>query len=159
MAQVSINTIKSWFLTGIRPVQENYHDWMDSFWHKDESIPTASVAGLDAILGDTATNTQIDNLQQQIDNLVVAAGREDIFLSSGGNDYIIPEGRLVECLIFTASASTQVEVFETASGDPISDFLCKNTEPYLLRVDIIKNQDFTITINVLNPLNLTVLFR
>ncbi|MBV7269104.1 hypothetical protein [Winogradskyella luteola] len=30
-------TIKSYFETGDRPTQEQYHDTWDSFWHKDES--------------------------------------------------------------------------------------------------------------------------
>ena len=36
MAIVSRAAIKQWFLTGLVPLQEQYHDWLDSFWHKTE---------------------------------------------------------------------------------------------------------------------------
>ncbi len=36
-------TIKSYFETGDRPTQEQYHDTWDSFWHKDEVIPVESI--------------------------------------------------------------------------------------------------------------------
>ena len=35
--------IKSYFNTGDKPTQEQYHDTWDSFWHKDETIPAKSL--------------------------------------------------------------------------------------------------------------------
>jgi hypothetical protein len=66
MALVSRATIKSWFTTGLRPIQNNYHDWLDSFFHKDDTIAISNVTGLNAALSGLATTTQIDNLQAQI---------------------------------------------------------------------------------------------
>jgi hypothetical protein len=68
MALVSRATIKSWFITGLRPIQNNYHDWLDSFFHKDDTIAISNVTGLNAALSGLATTTQIDNLQAEIAN-------------------------------------------------------------------------------------------
>ena len=46
-----LNTLKSWFRTGLKPPQEQFWAWMDSYFHKDEKIPAASIEGLDALLG------------------------------------------------------------------------------------------------------------
>ncbi|MEO0337574.1 MAG: hypothetical protein AAF242_00010 [Bacteroidota bacterium] len=55
MPVTSIQTIKNWFKTGLRPLQEQYHAWMDSYWHKNETIPTSSIETLDAQLNDINT--------------------------------------------------------------------------------------------------------
>jgi hypothetical protein len=76
MAQVSLNTIKNWFVTGLKPIQENYHDWLDSYWHKDENIPITKIGGLEAVLADLATYQQLQNLAANIApiNMGVAGG-------------------------------------------------------------------------------------
>lgn len=38
--------IKSYFNTGDKPTQEQYHDTWDSFWHKDEMIPCENIESL-----------------------------------------------------------------------------------------------------------------
>lgn len=50
MAKVSINIIKEWFKNQMKPPQEQFWAWLDSFWHKDDLIPTASIEGLDGKL-------------------------------------------------------------------------------------------------------------
>lgn len=35
------------FENGDRPKQENFWEWMDSYWHKDEKIDMAKIAGLE----------------------------------------------------------------------------------------------------------------
>jgi len=34
----NINTIKNWFVTGAKPLQQQFWDWLDSFRHKDDKI-------------------------------------------------------------------------------------------------------------------------
>lgn len=41
-----IDTLKSWFTTGKYPTQEQFWDWMDSFFHKSEGIAIDSITGL-----------------------------------------------------------------------------------------------------------------
>lgn len=46
MAKVSINIIKDWFKNQMKPPQEQFWSWLDSFWHKDEPIPQTAVKDL-----------------------------------------------------------------------------------------------------------------
>src|SRR5689334_14657705 len=50
MALQSINTLKNWFKRGFKPLQQQFYDWMDSFWHKDEMIPMNKVDQLETVL-------------------------------------------------------------------------------------------------------------
>jgi hypothetical protein len=38
MAIQPINTIKAWFVTGAKPLQNQFWDWLDSFRHRSEAI-------------------------------------------------------------------------------------------------------------------------
>lgn len=46
MAKQSLNTIRTWFKSTLMPTQAQFWDTWDSFWHKDELIPTARIEGL-----------------------------------------------------------------------------------------------------------------
>lgn len=50
MAIVSLNTIKNWFKTGLKPTQTQFWDAWDSFRHKSDAVPYADIEGLDAVL-------------------------------------------------------------------------------------------------------------
>ncbi len=50
MAKQSLNTLKNWFKTGLKPLQVQFWHWMDSFWHKDELIPATTIDGLQGLL-------------------------------------------------------------------------------------------------------------
>ena len=43
MAKKSIAILKQYYLTGLRPTQQNYHDWLDSFLHKDDGVLITSI--------------------------------------------------------------------------------------------------------------------
>ncbi|WP_267402807.1 MULTISPECIES: hypothetical protein [unclassified Chryseobacterium] len=51
---IPLNTIYSYFETGDFPTQEQFQASWSSFWHKDESIPTTKIAGLDNLLQNKA---------------------------------------------------------------------------------------------------------
>jgi hypothetical protein len=42
----NINIILGWFKTGKKPTQKQFWDSWQSFWHKDEQIPQASITNL-----------------------------------------------------------------------------------------------------------------
>jgi len=50
MSKQSLNTLKSWFVTKAKPLAVQFWHWMDSYWHKDELIPAASIDGLQTLL-------------------------------------------------------------------------------------------------------------
>ena len=75
MAIQTLNTIKNWFRTGLKPSEAQFWDTWDSFWHKADEIPTASVIGLDAILTGKASqelvDLTIDNLNGHMAEIVI----------------------------------------------------------------------------------------
>jgi hypothetical protein len=60
MAKQTLNTIKNWFKTGLKPTQAQFWDTWDSFWHKDEMIPSAKITNLDTILTGKASQEGVD---------------------------------------------------------------------------------------------------
>jgi hypothetical protein len=55
----SLNTIKNWFKTGLKPTQQQFWDTWDSFWHKDENIPVANIEGIDNLLNQKANKSLV----------------------------------------------------------------------------------------------------
>ncbi len=66
------NKLKSWFVTGAYPVQNQFWDWLDSYIHKSEDqISIDNVASLRDILNqkaDQETYSAMFNLYQQLSN-------------------------------------------------------------------------------------------
>ena len=61
MAKTAINTIKQWFKTGLKPTQDQFWNWMDSYWHKDELIPQDKIQDLSTALSGKADADQLEN--------------------------------------------------------------------------------------------------
>ena len=61
MAKTAINTIKQWFKTGLKPTQDQFWNWIDSFWHKDELIPQKNIQDLETTLSGKADADQLAN--------------------------------------------------------------------------------------------------
>lgn len=61
MAKTAINTIKNWFKTGLKPTQDQFWNWMDSYWHKDELIPQDKIQDLSTALSGKADADQLAN--------------------------------------------------------------------------------------------------
>ncbi len=55
-----INNLKQWFRNGLKPTQEQFWAWMDSYWHKGEKIPQASIEGLDKSLENKAETSAVE---------------------------------------------------------------------------------------------------
>lgn len=55
------STLKNWFKTGLKPTQDQFWDWMDSFWHKTETIAVSVIDGLQGLL-----DNKIDTAQRGI---------------------------------------------------------------------------------------------
>lgn len=54
-------TIKNWFKTGLKPTQEQFWAWIDSFWHKDEKIPITAIDDIENILNAKADAESLSN--------------------------------------------------------------------------------------------------
>jgi hypothetical protein len=46
MAKTALSVLKNWFKTGLKPTETHFHNWLDSFWHKDEKIPAANISDM-----------------------------------------------------------------------------------------------------------------
>lgn len=55
------NTIKNWFLTGLKPTQAQFWATWDSFWHKDEKIPITAIYDIENILNEKADAEALAN--------------------------------------------------------------------------------------------------
>ena len=64
MAKQTLNTIKSWFRTGLKASQRQYWDTLDSFWHRDKKIPIDAIDELDTRLNEAALdiNSKVDKV-------------------------------------------------------------------------------------------------
>jgi hypothetical protein len=56
----NINTILSWFKTGLKPTQAQFWASWQSFWHKDEMIPQSSINNLTNVLNAKTENDQFN---------------------------------------------------------------------------------------------------
>ena len=59
---VDKDTLKSWFQRGMKPLASQFASWIDSFWHKGDIIPTASIDGLENTLNKKAEQLDVNNL-------------------------------------------------------------------------------------------------
>lgn len=50
MSKRDLNTLKSWFEIQDKPTQAQFWDWLDSFFHKDDNVPSSKVEGLQGLL-------------------------------------------------------------------------------------------------------------
>ena len=54
MAVVQRNTLKQWFMRGLKPLGSQFSDWIDSFRHVDDPISSDDVGGLSELLNERA---------------------------------------------------------------------------------------------------------
>ena len=62
----SINILKGWFTTGKFPTQTQFWAWLDSFRHKDESVPVNEIEGLNELL---VLKADIESLANHINDV------------------------------------------------------------------------------------------
>ncbi len=78
MAKQTINTLKNWFRTALKPTQAQFWDWLDSYFHKDDKIPLTSLDGLQAELDKKrSTETPI--------NISEVTGLDEALENAGGS--------------------------------------------------------------------------
>ncbi len=65
MAIRSIAQLKAWFKRGAYPTAEQFADWIDSFFHKEEKIPISSIDGLPDRLNAKYDRTSGEELERR----------------------------------------------------------------------------------------------
>jgi hypothetical protein len=78
MAIQTLNTLKTWFKTGLKPSQQQFWDTWDSFRHKIEKVPFQDVENLEQTLNEKAEKSQLDlHTNSQLAHAVLFAAKED----------------------------------------------------------------------------------
>lgn len=114
MAKTAISTIKTWFETGDYPTQTQFWNWLDSFWHKDDELPTSQITDLDTLLAGKATTEETNSLQTQINN--INTGNAPVSETYTANaSYEIAEGKLLEKIVVMPTAA--LTGFGLGTGD------------------------------------------
>lgn len=65
MATRNITQLKSWFKRGLYPSESQFHDWLDSFFHKEEKIPIASIDQLTEQLNGKYPDSEGNELEKK----------------------------------------------------------------------------------------------
>ena len=125
----TIATIKNWFRTGLKPTQQQFWDWLDSFVHKTDSIDQTQVNGLTTTLAGLATTASVDELKGQSTTISTSTGT-----------IALPAGTILAKLrIKSNSAIAALNVGTTAGGNQIlaAESIAANTAAiYSLDIDI-----------------------
>jgi hypothetical protein len=78
------NTLKGWFETNDYPNQNQFWDWLDSFWNKFETISMSAIEGLTSALGLKADQEYVDNaLAQKADQTDLETNQQAITTLQG----------------------------------------------------------------------------
>ena len=91
MAKQSINTLKQFFKTGLKPSQSNFWDVLDSFFHKDDKIPITSIEGIQsefdkyAMKGVDIEISDVVGLTEALENGIGTPGADGISPHFGEN--------------------------------------------------------------------------
>jgi len=111
MAITARSILKTWFETGDTPLQSQFWNWLDSYWHKDDdSIPVSAInaSELEALIQDEIANADIDPAEP----ISVAI--------TGSGTATLPAGQLLDKIVAIGTAGVEVKVGTTASGDEIA---------------------------------------
>lgn len=79
------NLLKSWFGTGNKPTQGQFAQWIDSFWHKEDTIAITDVQGLQTVLGGKAAASSLGTIDAKTMPAGGASG--DVLAKASNADY------------------------------------------------------------------------
>lgn len=123
MPVASLSTIKNWFRTNLKPSQGQFWDTWDSFWHKQELIPTSAIGGLDAALAG------------------IPAGGVVVVNVVGSASYVLAAGRLMDVIVWEGAGSLLVGT--SSGGSEIIDHP-SDTPGALYRIDFYRLSATTV---------------
>lgn len=105
MAKQTVNTLKGWYITYAKPVQQQFWDWLDSYRHKDDLI---TFDDLD------------DGLQDVFQS--IGAGYSQPVTMAASKSFIIPAGFSVyKIYVNTDYPDAQIFIGETEGASNLLD--------------------------------------
>jgi hypothetical protein len=138
MAIQTLNTIKNWFKTSLKPSQQQFWDTWDSFRHKLDKVPVKDVEGIDELLNAKADknvlNDHISDINAHAQQVNTDWNSESGFSQLlnkpdfktingesvlGDGNIIIEEGGLqnLDQTLANGNTSTKEMIFESNGGD------------------------------------------
>jgi len=136
--------LKTYFETGDKPTQEQFYEWMDSYWHKDESAQmkitsTTEISnqtksanghsqnGKNVLIdnGSTAINYKINLTSDTEENLLITG----VKLGSGNINFVVGSG---------TPTLTQIDYTLAINGNRGSRFMISrvgNTNEFLIFIN------------------------
>lgn len=100
---VSANTLKGWFITLAKPVQEQFWDWVDSFRHKSEPIALNDLT------------VELQNALQGIAAVNVFRPEEKVY--SNDATFLMPAKYRLEHIAFKNGSGTDMSITVTVNGE------------------------------------------
>lgn len=162
MAIQTLNTIKNWFKTSLKPSQQQFWDTWDSFRHKLEKVPVKDIEGIDELLNVKADKTVLNdhlsdinahapqvntdwNSQSGFSQLLNKPEFKTINGESilGDGDIIIKEGELqnLDQVLMEGNTSSQGLQFYAGGTDVESSSVIHTINPYF---NIIENKSVQV---------------
>ncbi|MEI8087100.1 MAG: hypothetical protein WCG93_12900 [Paludibacter sp.] len=122
MAKQTLSVLKAWFAKGLKPTASQFSDMFDSFFHKDDKVPAASVDGLQDLLDAKASTDALGGYWSKDEQLPGAnVGAADVSYSN--TTYPTVEKALDKLLYVTPSVSSFVASIASAEKGQTIDSL------------------------------------
>ncbi len=102
MSVASRLQLKDWFKTGLKPLQAQYHAWIDSFLHVGDSISMSQIDNLDTTLQNLVTIQQFNTLG----NALIPISISNIQLAQVS----VGIGKLLEVVVVEVTGLTSVVI-------------------------------------------------
>lgn len=116
MATTDKTTLKNWFRNKLKPTQEQFWAWMNSYWHKSEQIPTSQIESLDTILNAKATTDELNNLSNQVADELNTMNQQLVLVNDElGGKVDIEEGKQLSTEDFTTLLKQKLEVIDMST--------------------------------------------
>lgn len=126
MAVQTRSLLKTWFETLDKPTQQQFWDWLDSYFHKNDSIPQSAVDGLVAALSDLPTSGQLD---------IVDALPPTLLNVSGSGTYEVPAGKILQYIVCEATVDASCDIGTSAGGTQLISASLKANTPQTFRFE------------------------
>lgn len=106
-------TLKQWFHTGAKPTEDQFANWMDSYWHKTEAIDITSISNLSGKLSSFASEADLDLLSNKVTTLTSSnAGKLDC--SPNDNiEYVLYNGSIIPLSYYIESSYTSLQTMKS----------------------------------------------
>lgn len=150
MAQQTKSTLKNWFMTGLKPLQQHFHDWMDSYFHKGESIPQSAIDGLEAALNNVPNNQSVNNL------IISVYGETQTFVDQ--ETFELKAGEVLDRVVITSGTTQNVKIESNPSAEDVVPYtnISQNTSQ-LFRCDLLApTGGLTLTITCTDPIQVKI---